>query len=281
MTSTTTTTETASTRFTVGERGTVWARNPEALNHTLCQLEDGAYFCTRESGHRGQHAAAQRNGVVQHVWGEPEPEQPPLVRGHQVVLRDSTDTTGRVVRVAPATREVTVLTMSAWLGGSPRLITRPEEEWQRVGLPEVPPMDAEQLLARTVDALARPQGTAAEVADLQRRLDEAQATLRRLETTHEQFRQDVRDLAIRTAADQGWCDDGLNRGLRELGLDPKTREYEVEVEVTATQTVWVTVEAASEEHALGDVTEEMVENALLTRSGWTIDVWNTGGVSEA
>lgn len=51
----------------------------------------------------------------------------------------------------------------------------------------------------------------------------------------EAFKTQVRDTAIRVAEEQGWCDDGLNRVLDELGLDRKTNPR-VEVMVTVTTT---------------------------------------------
>jgi hypothetical protein len=56
-------------------------------------------------------------------------------------------------------------------------------------------------------------------------------------------------VAIREAEEQGWCDDGLNEVLKELGLPLKATDVELEVEVKEkgyrTGRVTVTVENGS------------------------------------
>lgn len=96
----------------------------------------------------------------------------------------------------------------------------------------------------------------------------------RYQATHrefQQFRKDVRDKAIEVQEAQGWCDDGLNEVLSDLGLEPKVVEWEVEVTITATQTVTVRVTAADEDDAKEKITEGEVE-LEPDRYGWE---WQT------
>ena len=53
----------------------------------------------------------------------------------------------------------------------------------------------------------------------------------------ERFKDQVRDKAIEVAEEQSWCDEGLNSVLSELGLEPKSQEYEVRIGLTACHTV--------------------------------------------
>jgi hypothetical protein len=53
---------------------------------------------------------------------------------------------------------------------------------------------------------------------------------------HEAFKIKVRDMAIQTAAEQSWCDDGLEEALDELGLE----RPDVRVSATVTVTFGVT-----------------------------------------
>lgn len=75
----------------------------------------------------------------------------------------------------------------------------------------------------------------------------------------EEFRRKVREEAIRVAADNGWCDDGLNRTLRNLGLAEK-RLYRVPVEVTLTQVGYIEVtDAMSMEEARASLASKSSE----------------------
>lgn len=67
------------------------------------------------------------------------------------------------------------------------------------------------------------------------------------------FRAQVREEAIRVAESQGWCDEGLNRTLENLGLDPVTKEWLVNVEVTATRVFTVTISSTTDDQAWRDV----------------------------
>lgn len=57
--------------------------------------------------------------------------------------------------------------------------------------------------------------------------DRARKAVRELEAYKEQ----VREVAIRVADDQGWCRDGLNETLEELGLKKFVKKYLVTVQV--------------------------------------------------
>jgi hypothetical protein len=59
----------------------------------------------------------------------------------------------------------------------------------------------------------------------------------------DEYKAFVREVAIDMGTAQGWCDDGVNGVLEELGLDRKTRKYRVRVRVEAYQYVDVEVEA--------------------------------------
>lgn len=84
----------------------------------------------------------------------------------------------------------------------------------------------------------------------------------------EAYKRLVREEAFRVQKEQGYCDDGLNRTLRTLGLPPK-QSYRVPVTVTYTTTKFVTVDAydvtsmeLAEAHVLG-----LDEAALLALAG--------------
>jgi hypothetical protein len=64
----------------------------------------------------------------------------------------------------------------------------------------------------------------------------------------DRYKRKVREVAIRVADEQGWCNEGLNEVLEELDLDPfyKTRTFDVEVVQTATRSVTITVEVEAE-----------------------------------
>lgn len=72
----------------------------------------------------------------------------------------------------------------------------------------------------------------------------------------EAFKRQVREEALRVQKDQGWCDDGLNTTLRNLGL-PEKKNYEIRVRVTLEHITRVTVrDADSEEQAREQVFAE-------------------------
>mgnify|MGYP001550756403 CR=1 FL=1 len=106
------------------------------------------------------------------------------------------------------------------------------------------------------------------------------ARIRTLEMEHEQFRTQVREKAIEVAANEGWCDSGLNEALEELGLEPKTRTFDVEVQVTASQMVTIEVEAADEDEAR-EIAERDMESEIeneINMHDWDIDERNVESV---
>jgi hypothetical protein len=87
------------------------------------------------------------------------------------------------------------------------------------------------------------------VRAVQEELDRANAALQlarqdasTVRASLERFRQSVRETAIQVAAEQGWCRQGLNDTLRDLGLDPVPTEFRVKLRVPAWQTIEATVE---------------------------------------
>ncbi len=114
------------------------------------------------------------------------------------------------------------------------------EGWWRVlhvesGCERRQPLDTSHpMIPSTVDATVRLAATA--VQNRERYLSNLLQTERE---RHEAFRVQVRELAIETKYEQQWCLDGLNKGLRALGLD----EYMPSHEVRVTLTVFATVEA--------------------------------------
>lgn len=122
------------------------------------------------------------------------------------------------------------------------------------------------------DAMARSLDEVTKQRDAQKeetaRLMGALADARRALDT---FRAEVRTVAIRVAEEQGWCDEGLNDVLAELGMEPKETEWEVEVEVTARQTVTVRVTAKDEAEAQEKIVDGEVD-VETDRSNWE---WQT------
>lgn len=90
----------------------------------------------------------------------------------------------------------------------------------------------------------------------------------------EAYKAKVRALAIRVAAEQGWCDSGLNSALEELGLPPK-REFMVPVEFTLTRvrSTHVLVDAQTEAEAYERVrTDPSLVQAYAPFGGEITDV---------
>ena len=84
--------------------------------------------------------------------------------------------------------------------------------------------------------------------------------VRQARRAHEIFRGEVRRVALEVAAEQGWCDSGVNERLEELGLDRITRSYTV----TATYELTLTIEDADNE-------EDAEEQANSIMEGWFYD----------
>jgi hypothetical protein len=118
--------------------------------------------------------------------------------------------------------------------------------------------------------------------------DTATAETANVRREYDAFRDQVRDVAIRVAEDEGWCDSGLNEVLRELGLPPKTTTWRVPVVARAEQVVYVEVEAADEDEAVQlaeDLSTSEYEDEI-DAYGWSVDEFEVDkyagdGISEA
>lgn len=118
-------------------------------------------------------------------------------------------------------------------------------------------------------------------------LNQTREELAQLKTEFEAYKKQVRDVAIEVAAEQGWCDDGLNERLQELGLEPMARQWEVTVTLLGRQEVKIRVTAASDD-AAAELAREVDETALLAKADptkWVIDEvdadrWTTDEVTE-
>lgn len=74
------------------------------------------------------------------------------------------------------------------------------------------------------------------------------------EAVLDSYKAEVRKEAIRVAARQNWCDDGLNETLRNLGL-PEKKTYRIPVTLTETRTVFLSIrDAESEDDAKAKAT---------------------------
>jgi hypothetical protein len=124
------------------------------------------------------------------------------------------------------------------------------------------PTAADMGRARTAEdelAILRVERDAAEA-----RATAAEHNASRTQQTHEAFKRRVREHAIEVAQRQGWCDQGLNESLEELGLPGYHREW------TMTLTVTVTVSGADSE----DEAVRWAERAISSTDG-DVDISNT------
>lgn len=71
----------------------------------------------------------------------------------------------------------------------------------------------------------------------------AKTQAHRAELELEQFKQKVRDVALEVRADNGWCVDGFNSVMEDLGLEKLPTSFTIEVEVPARQIVTVAIDA--------------------------------------
>jgi len=81
------------------------------------------------------------------------------------------------------------------------------------------------------------------IAQLQRELSAAINTTAEVRSQYEQFKKDVREVALNAKQSENWCDQGFNAAMDELGLEKLPSEFEIDVEIKAVQTVTVTVDA--------------------------------------
>jgi hypothetical protein len=75
------------------------------------------------------------------------------------------------------------------------------------------------------------------------------------------FRIKVRDKAIEVAQSEGWCIEGLNEALEDLGLDPAKRTFDIRGKVrTADRDFSWQIEAATEEEAREKMKELLTDD---------------------
>jgi hypothetical protein len=170
------------------------------------------------------------------------------------------------------------------------------KSWRRViptldgvDVPEVTvlgPSEAQEKIQTLQDDLLSSKSL---VAALEQQRDAANANLQReiearraAQAALTRFQEQVRDVAIRVAEEQSWCDNGLNEVLEELGLERKEKEYEVEVRVEGWAYVTVTVTATNDDEA-GEKAIEEIENGNQDTSDldWNVESTEVHEVSEA
>lgn len=130
-------------------------------------------------------------------------------------------------------------------------------------------IDKEAERRRAVDLLEAANGT---VEQRDSMLADTRRELARTRRELDEFKATVREVAIRVAGEQGWCDLGLNAVLDELGLPQKVTRFKVPITVTASQQVWVEVDADDEDDAIDQVERSDVRNAI-DPDDWDIDDW--------
>lgn len=114
--------------------------------------------------------------------------------------------------------------------------------------------------------------TREEITRLQRQVAELQGQISLVDARLVAFKAEVRDKAIEVAEERGWCDEGLNEVLEELGLEPKTTGWTgtVTVRVYGYQDVEVEIEQADDEDdAITQAQDEGIEN--VDAYAWQID----------
>lgn len=130
-------------------------------------------------------------------------------------------------------------------------------------------IDKEAERRRAVDLLEAANGT---VEQRDSMLADTRRELARTRSELDAFKAQVREVAIRVADEQDWCNPGLNAVLDELGLPKKVTRFKVPVTVTASQQVWVEVDADDEDDALDQVERSDVRDAI-DRNDWEINDW--------
>lgn len=122
------------------------------------------------------------------------------------------------------------------------------------------------------------------VVELNQAVNMERERFQALHRTHEQFRAQVRELAIETAANEGWCNEGLNRALEELGLPGTRRDFTVDVSINVSRTISITVEAVDEDEARREVEDndsaELLRQADLSVWEWSLDDYEITDVNE-
>lgn len=97
------------------------------------------------------------------------------------------------------------------------------------------------------------------------RMGEKLNELNDVQREFDEFKKRVRDLALETAEEQNWCDEGFNKAMMTLGLEPKPLNYRVTIRVFAYQDVEVELQASNEEEAVARVLDSEDSQHLI----WT------------
>jgi hypothetical protein len=260
--------------YTVGERVEPGDYAKEGAEALWCkQPIPGGWVCSIREGHKGpQHVAV--GGLTVHAVADRD------TSGDEV---EGTWKAGDHVRSTPgATRFIAVGTVIdvTERDGIARvdLVGRylhDEGNWQHLtvdatalepAISGYTPPTHEQI-GKALASTARQAQTLIELA--QRDRDRARVEL-------ETFRETVRDKAIELARQHNWCG-VVDAGLRDMGLEPMRRSYDVEVTITATRTITVRADEVdfdgkdtSEVHdALGWSRVDRAFRAQESESGWS------------
>jgi hypothetical protein len=226
---------TSVTRYEVGGAGTA----PVELRYTGTACQTGVsngYVCNLETGHGGpQHLAIGAQGRVYGTADRDEVEG--TWKPGDVVMRTSYPRIGigAVLHVGRDGDGPVQVWLCAKDPGDEAfrllLVTepdtlRPYEAGTVVGDYEPP------TLAEIGEALVW------KAAVLDEAVKEVRAERDRAQDEHNEFRDTVRDTAIRLAREHNWCS-VVDGALREMGLEPMRRSYDVQVTITATRTITV------------------------------------------
>lgn len=263
--------------------GLVWQGQPDQQ----CRKGDASYVCTLDAGTPHEyHVAGTSGGYVAHIWRnedfDPDAPEPTEVDRYKARIRTlvqaiytsrgygSVETwnpvmvelgiepfTKRSVKViAPATRVV------AELG------TRFDEAGAREWL-DARRSDLASYLRPEEDEIGEP---VIEVEESAPNIEGVEALYDANTDDLDTYKELVRERGIELGREQGWCDDGVNGVLDELGLDHiiRERDYVIELEVRATQTVTFHVTARNEEEAANQVDSYLIRERI-DRSEWSWD----------
>jgi hypothetical protein len=88
-----------------------------------------------------------------------------------------------------------------------------------------------------------------------------------LQREFDAYKRQVREEALAVAAEQNWCDEGLNAALERLGLEPRQNTYDVDVTFTATRAGVVRTTASNEDVAFETVNEMSTADAFVAAFG--------------
>jgi hypothetical protein len=252
-----------------------------------CSDQRAGYICTLPTGHEGQHVGAISTGEAVHVWPGPTTDLDTWKQqvrdlahtivtsrgyGNFAVWNDTMVRLGlepftqkRVRVVAPISR-VTVDLPSGY------------DEDRARGWVEARRDRLADYLRPQDDDLGEPT---VEVSEDTPRNDDSVEKDDRADTDDlDEYKAFVREVAIDMGTAQGWCDDGVNGVLEELGLDRKTRKYRVRVRVEAYQYVDVDVEAENSDEAESMVDSERV-NDEVDAYAWNTNDWNVSRTESA